>query len=220
MSDEMENIYYPVFLDLRNRLCVVVGGGKVAARKVESLVKAGARVKVISPEVDDEIVIMGGVSVHKRPYTKGDLAGAFLVIAATDNHMENLGVSKEADECNVICNVVDQIDLCSFIVPSVVEKGPIKIAISTGGASPALARKLRNNIGQLIGKEFETLARILARIRPVVISRGADADIRGRIFNVLVDSLLIDAIKKGDKSQVEDIIYQALGTHVELDDIL
>ena len=220
LRDTKENMYYPIFLDLKDKLCVVIGGGRVAARKAESLVSAGARVKVISDDILDEISSMDGVIIEKRKYKEGDLGGAFLVIAATDDPDENLRITKEAMAKNILLNVVDKIELCNFIMPSVVEKGPLKIAISTGGFSPALARRLRIEIGKHIGQEFEILARILSRIRPIVTQMGGDANMHKRMFEVLIDSSLLDAIREGDREQINDIIYQALGVQIDIEDLM
>ncbi|MCD6570177.1 MAG: bifunctional precorrin-2 dehydrogenase/sirohydrochlorin ferrochelatase [Deltaproteobacteria bacterium] len=218
--DNKENRYYPIFLDLKDKECVVVGGGIVAARKIESLLGAGAKVTVISPDVISEIANMPGIKIRHRQYKPRDLKDAFLVIAATNNEKENKVVSKEALSRHIFCNVVDQTDLCSFIVPSVVEKGPIKIAISTGGASPSLASKLRREIDNSIGPEYETLARILDKIRPLVLSQEGGAPEHRRIFDVLINSALMDAIKDNDRSLAEDILFQALGLHITLEGIL
>lgn len=218
--DNKENRYYPIFLDLKDKECVVVGGGIVAARKIESLLGAGAKVTVISPDVISEIANMPGIKIRHRQYKPRDLKDAFLVIAATNNEKENKVVSKEALSRHIFCNVVDQTDLCSFIVPSVVEKGPIKIAISTAGASPSLASKLRREIDNSIGPEYETLARILDKIRPLVLSQEGGASEHRRIFDVLINSALMDAIKDNDRSLAEDILFQALGLHITLEGIL
>ncbi|MRR14636.1 bifunctional precorrin-2 dehydrogenase/sirohydrochlorin ferrochelatase, partial [archaeon] len=168
-----ENFYYPLFVDLRGKAVVVVGGGIVALRKIEALQNTGALVKVISPEVMDEIDRRADIEIIKRRYAPGDLEGASLVIAATDDEQVNIAVSRAASENRIFCNVVDKPDLCSFIVPSVVEKGPIKVAISTGGISPTLSKRLRMEIGSYLGEEYATLALIMGRIRPMVIA-GCD----------------------------------------------
>lgn len=218
--DNKENRYYPIFLDIKDKECVVVGGGIVAYRKIEPLLDAGAKVTVISPDVIPEISAMSGIEIRHRQYKPRDLKDAFLVIAATNNEKENKVVSKEALARHIFCNVVDQIDLCSFIVPSVVEKGLIKIAISTCGASPSLASKLRKRIDRHIGQEYEILARILDKIRPLVLSQDVGASGHKRIFDVLIDSQLVDAIKDNDRSLAEDILFQALGVHITLEGIL
>ncbi|HVN71184.1 MAG TPA: bifunctional precorrin-2 dehydrogenase/sirohydrochlorin ferrochelatase [Desulfomonilia bacterium] len=218
--DNQDNRYLPIFIDLRDRLAIVVGGGPVAARKVESLVKAGARVKVIAPEVVDEIAVNPSVQVDLREYEEDDLEGAFLVIAATDSEKINRAVSEEAGQRRIFCNVVDRPELCSFIVPSVVERGPIKVAISTGGFSPALSRRLRALIGNNIGDEYVSLAAILGMIRPIVRSSSGDSEDHKRVFDLLIDSELIDAIRSGDRALAEDILFQALGRHINLKGII
>jgi precorrin-2 dehydrogenase / sirohydrochlorin ferrochelatase len=218
--DNQENRYYPIFIDLREKLAVVVGGGMVAARKVESLVKAGARVKVIAPSVVDEIAKTVDVSIDLREYEEDDLEGAFLVIAATDSEKINRAVSEEAFQRRIFCNVVDRPELCSFIVPSIVDRGPIKIAISTGGFSPTLSRRLRMLIGKNIGDEYVSLAAILGIIRPLVRSQPGTPDDHKRIFELLIDSELIDAIRSGDRRLAEDILFQALGQHIDLKGII
>ncbi len=218
--DNPENIYLPIFVDLTGKPVVVVGGGLVAARKVESLVKAGAIVKVIAPVVVDEIVQYPDVRIELREYEEDDLEGAFLVIAATHSDKTNRAVSEEALYRRIFCNVVDRPDLCSFIVPSVVERGPIKVAISTGGFSPALSRRLRALIGKNIGDEYVGLAAILGLIRPIVRSQAGSAEDHKRVFELIIGSELIDAVRSGDRKQAEDILFQALGQHIDLKGII
>lgn len=218
--DTPENSYLPIFIDLRGKQVVVVGGGMVAARKVESLLKAGARVKVIAPEIADEIAQCPGIEMENREYEEDDLEGAYLVIAATASERTNRAVSEEALERRIFCNVVDRPELCSFIVPSVVDRGPIKVAISTGGFSPALSRRLRLLIGSCIGDEYVCMAKILGMIRPIVRSHPGTFDDHKRIFELLIDSELIDAVRSGDRRLAEDILFQALGQHVDLKGVI
>jgi precorrin-2 dehydrogenase/sirohydrochlorin ferrochelatase len=215
-----ENLYHPIFVDLRDKLVVVVGGGMVAARKVEPLLKAGARIKVIAPEVVDEIGQCAQVEIVSREYKKGDLKGASLVIAATHSEETNRAVSRDALSKRIFCNVVDSPELCTFIVPSVVERGPIKIAISTGGFSPALSRRLRMIIGKNLGEEYVILAAILGKIRPLVRSSTGVSEDHRRLFEVLIDSELLDAIRANDRGLAEDILFQALGEHIDLKEII
>ncbi|HOO38956.1 MAG TPA: bifunctional precorrin-2 dehydrogenase/sirohydrochlorin ferrochelatase [Deltaproteobacteria bacterium] len=215
-----ENYYYPIFVDLRGKPVVVVGGGMVAYRKIETLLAAGAKVKVIAPAIIKEISSMREVEIVEKDYESGDLSGAVLVIAATDDESTNLAVSEDSSVLRIFCNVVDKPSLCSFIVPSIIEKGPIKIAISTGGVSPALSRKMRREIGGCIGDEFATLAMIMGKIRPLVLSREGGHENHKRIFDVLVNSQLIDAIKEGDRDLAEKILFEALGEHIDLEEIM
>ncbi|MQG76858.1 MAG: bifunctional precorrin-2 dehydrogenase/sirohydrochlorin ferrochelatase, partial [SAR202 cluster bacterium] len=134
--------YYPVFLNMQGQLCVVIGGGEIAERKVQALLEAGAVVTLIAPECTDGLVAMtsdSSVTWRQRTYETGDLEGAFIAIAATDNRDVNEAVTKEASERNTPLNVVDVTDLCTFIAPSVIRRGPVTLAISTGGMGPALA---------------------------------------------------------------------------------
>ena len=198
---------------------MVVGGGMVAYRKIETLVAAGAKVKVIALQIIKEISGMSGIEIAKKGYESGDLEEAALVIAATDDESTNIAVSEDASAMRIFCNVVDRPSLCSFIVPSIIEKGPIKIAISTGGISPALSRKMRREIGGSIGDEFATLAMIMGKIRPLVLSREGGHENHKRIFDVLVNSPLIDAIKEGDRDLAEQILLEALGEHIDLEEM-
>lgn len=215
----MDNHYYPLFADLRDRLVVIVGAGLVAQRKIEPLCRAGARVRVVSPEMTGGIAARDDLELVRRSYEPKDLDGAFLVIAATDDDETNLAVSRDANERHIFCNVVDQPRLCSFIVPSIVEKGPIKIAISTGGVSPALSKRMRIEIDRLLGDEFATLALIMGRIRPIVLSGEGGHENHKRIFEVLIDSELLEAIRANDRELAERILFEALGEHVGLEGI-
>jgi len=218
MNDD--NPYYPVFLDLRDRLSVVVGGGLVALRKVESLIGAGARVRVVAPEVTPELNGLEGVEIKLKPYDSRDLAGAWVVIAATDDEAVNLAVGRDAAKRRIFCNVVDRPQQCSFIVPSVVERGPIKIAISTGGVSPALAKRLRMELGSMVGDEYVSLARLLGALRPLVMSQEGGHTAHKRVFDVLVNSELLEAIRRHDTELVQTILEQALGQQIDLEGVL
>ncbi len=215
-----KNTFYPLFVDLRGRTVVVVGGGMVALRKIEGLRGTGARVKVISLDIMDEINREQGIEIIRRGYTPGDLMGASLVIAATDDETINRAISMDAVRAGIFCNVVDKPELCSFIVPSVVEKGPIKIAISTGGISPTLSKRLRMEIGRHIGAEYATLALIMGKIRPLVIAGEGGFENHKKLFELLINSELIDAIRVNDRAHAETILFDALGEHIDLSGIM
>ena len=140
---------FPIFLKLAARPCMVIGGGNLAESKIESLRAAHAKVTVIAPKASVRIADMaagGEIELHPREYVEGDLAGQFLVVAATDNPAVNRAVYREATEKNILCNAVDDPPFCDFYFPSVVRRGDLQIAISTAGASPALAQRLRKEI--------------------------------------------------------------------------
>lgn len=173
--------YYPVFIDIKERNCLVIGGGNIGEEKVHKLLDCHANVTVVSPEVNDgvqQLVDGDRVTWHKREYSPGDLEGAFIAIAATDDNNVNRQIAKEAEERNVLLNVVDVTHLCTFIAPSVATRGDVTIAASTGGASPALARKFREVLnGSPIESEhsimeYADLAPILADTRAEIRSKN------------------------------------------------
>lgn len=157
--------YYMACLDLEGRDCLVVGGGRVAVEKVEGLLECGADVTVVAPELEDELWA-APVHVLDRRFARSDVVGRFLVIAATNDRSVNAAVSAAAAERSTPCNVADDPELCSFILPAVVRRDPILVGVSTGGASPALAQRLRGDISDLIGPEHVDLALRLAALRP------------------------------------------------------
>ncbi len=214
------NFYYPIFIDLRGRTVTVVGGGLVACRKVEGLRKTGAHVKVIAPDIMSGISQDSEVEILRRDYIPEDLEGACLVIAATDDETTNIAVSRDARLRNIFCNVVDKPELCSFIVPSVVEKGPIRIAVSTGGVSPTLSKKLRVELDKFLGQEYATLALVMGKIRSLVLSGEGGFQSHKMIFDVLINSELIDAIREQDRHLAEEILYDALGEHIDLSELI
>jgi precorrin-2 dehydrogenase / sirohydrochlorin ferrochelatase len=206
--------YYPVYLDLRGRACIVVGGGTVATRKVESLLAAGARVTVVSPALTPALAALADtheIVHHPRPYRASDLGGAALVFAATNDEEVHASIAADAAAAGVLLNVVDRPPLCSFIVPAVVRRGAVTIGISTGGASPALARRMRQDLEARIGPEYEIAATILARLRPAVHSANPDPQARARVFANLVDGPLLDALRARDAAAIDRILAGAVG---------
>lgn len=160
--------YYPAFLDVKDRLCVIIGGGQIAEGKIASLLECGAKIKMISPEVTSEVQGMadaGILRLEKREYQVGDMEGAFLAIAATDDTDVNRQITQEAETRNVLLNVVDITHLCTFIAPSVVRKGDVTVAISTAGLSPALARKLREELQVSPVLDYADMAPMLSEVR-------------------------------------------------------
>src|SRR5205809_3374785 len=169
---------YPVSLDLEGRRCVVVGGGTVAEHKVQGLLDAGAAVTVVAGEFTPalrELAARGELELLPRPYARGDLAGAFLTIAAADDGAVNAEVFGEASERRVLCNAVDDVEHCHFAVPSIVRRGELLLAISTGGRAPALAKRLRQRLADELGWEWEALVDVLGEVRAAALPhRPAD----------------------------------------------
>jgi siroheme synthase-like protein len=162
MSDQR---HYMACIDLRGRDCLVVGGGSVATEKVAGLLDCDAAVTVVAPAIDAELRELP-VTLVERRFEPADVDGRLLVIAATDDRSVNEAVSRAAAARNILCNVADDPELCSFILPAIVRQDPIVVGVSTGGASPALAQRLRRDIGELVGPEHAQLARRLESLRP------------------------------------------------------
>ena len=184
---------YPVVLVNRGEGAVVVGGGEVAVRKVAGLLEANLEVTVISPRlcpVLEEVAAQGRIAVLRRAYRPDDLAGARLVFACADDPQVNQAVWREAQERGCLVNVADDPARCTFHVPAVVRRGAITIAISTGGASPALAAHLRRQIETAVGPEYGHLATLLAELRPWVQASIPQAARRKRLWPQLIDTLL------------------------------
>jgi precorrin-2 dehydrogenase/sirohydrochlorin ferrochelatase len=157
-------VLYPIFLDLSGRRCVVVGGGEVANRKARKLLQARARVVVISPEIKPELESVA-VELHRRPYREGDLEGACLAFAATSSREANAAVAREAKERGVPVNVADAPSEGDFALPSTLRRGRLQVAVSTGGASPTLARRIKGELEEVFGPEWAGLVEELNAIR-------------------------------------------------------
>jgi len=187
---------YPVNLLVAGRPCLVVGGGTVAARKVEGLLACGARVHVVSPLVDDEIRGWPEVTVDQRPYRQGDVGGRWLVISATDSPEVNRAVYLDCEAAGIWVCGADDPDHCSFTLPSVVRRETLVITVSTGGRSPAMSRWLRERLEAQIGPEYEVLLDLVADHRAAVKADGrspAYAD-----WQKALDSDMLDLIRTGD----------------------
>lgn len=180
-----DRLYYPAFLDIKDRLCLVFGGGEVAERKVLMLLRFGALVNVISPEVTKRLSRLeaaGRITIIKRGYIQGDLKGAALVFASTDNRDINSSIKKEGSEQGIPVNVADDPELCSFIVPSIVKKGPVIIAISTSGVLPMFSKKLRKHIEDIITEDYLKYIRLIGSFRKMLIHEVKDPKLRKKIM--------------------------------------
>ncbi|MDQ7837396.1 MAG: bifunctional precorrin-2 dehydrogenase/sirohydrochlorin ferrochelatase [Thermodesulfobacteriota bacterium] len=214
--------YYPINLDIKDKQCLVIGGGKVAERKVETLLSCGARVRVISPELTPYLQGLAGekrITHTARGYQTGDLNGVFLVVACTDDPGINTAVSSAAQEKNILCNIVDKPNLCNFIVPSMVARGDLLIAISTAGKSPALAKKLRRELEDAYGREYADFLRLMGAVRPRVLAMGRPQSENEAIFNRLVYSDLLDWIRDGDRVRIDRFLQEVLGPEFGLSNL-
>ena len=181
--------FYMACLDLRGRDCLVVGGGRVATEKVHGLLDCEAKVTVVAPHVDDELRRLP-VRIEVRPFSRSDVVGRFLVIAATSDRSVNADVSSVARERETLCNVADDPELCSYILPAVVRRDPIVVGVSTGGASPALAQRIRSDIAGVVAPEHAELARRLRALRPWAKRELPTYEARRQFFESLVAEVL------------------------------
>jgi precorrin-2 dehydrogenase/sirohydrochlorin ferrochelatase len=191
---------YPVFLDVRERKCVVVGGGHVAARKAEALFEAGACVTVISPDLCDDLKehhASGTISFIRGEYTADILQGSFVVVAATDDMDVNRRINADCRARNIIINVVDVPELCDFHVPAIIRKGDITVAIGTGGKSPALSRHLRLLLQDSIGAEYGELLDILGQWRDTVKEKVPGQKRRHALWLKIIGSSVLDDLRAG-----------------------
>ncbi len=206
--------YYPIFLDVRDRPCLVVGGGPVGARKAETLLDCGADVTVVSPETVDDIDKLaetGRITLHKRPYAAADLEGRFLVVGATSDRTLNRQIHRDAENRNMLCNIADQPDVCNFILPSVIRRGDLALAVSTGGASPAFAKKLRRDLEKAFGPEYAVFLRLMKGVRQRLLAEDHAHEAHKPLFEALINSDLLDCIRADDTAGADRILSDALG---------
>jgi siroheme synthase-like protein len=181
--------YYMACLDLEGRRCLVVGGGSVALEKAKGLLDCGAVVTVVAPQIEPDLQLLP-VRWRRKRYQASDLDGNFIVVAATSVNSVNRRVFGDAEARSVLCNVVDTPELCSFILPAVYRRDPIALAVSTGGASPALAKRLRDDLGAQIAERHVALARQLRDLRPWVRNHYHSYRDRKDFFEAVVEDTL------------------------------
>ena len=204
---------FPMILKVAGRGCVVVGGGEVALRKATALVECGARVRVISPELGPELAALaarGAIEWEARGYRPGDLAGAFLCVAAADDAEVNAAVKQEARECGVLANLADDPDGSDYQVPSFFADGDLLIAVSTGGASPAVARTLRRMIQSYLGPSFGDALKIISDFRDRVKQEIADPKRRGRFWEEAITAEALEKVRAGDLAGLRQILEESL----------
>ena len=200
---------YPVNLVLDGRRCLVVGGGKVALRKVEGLLACGGRVTVVAPRVDDALRSLP-VTVEQRPWRPADLDGMWLVIAATDDPSVNRAVYDAGQRAGVWVNGADDPANCSFTLPSVVRRGDLQVTVSTGGRSPALATWLRRRLEGEIGPEYAVLLDLLAAERNGLKAAGISTE--GLDWRSALDSDMLDLIRTGDLAHARERLQTCLSS--------
>jgi precorrin-2 dehydrogenase/sirohydrochlorin ferrochelatase len=214
MKHKQPPAYYPLFLDLRNKKAVVVGGGRVAERKVKALLNCQARVRLISPKITPALkrrVDQGKLVWRPRSFRGGDLQGAFLVFAATDDPKLNRLIAAQAQKNHQLANVANLPLASSFLVPAVIRRGSLLIAISTSGFSPALAKKIRQELGLAFGREFSDFLNILGKVRLALSAEMPVQARRQKILSRLVRSEVLDLIRSGHPHLARKRIRQITG---------
>ncbi len=206
--------YYPVNLDIKNRHCLVVGGGKVGLRKVKTLIECGAFVTVVSLEVEGELQIMSenkGITIKQRPYRSTDLDGMFLVIGATDNEDLNRRISQDAEEINMLCNIADRPKVCNFILPAIVRRGDLVVTVSTSGKSPAFAKKLKKDLENKFGAEYAEFLYLMGAVRKKLLNTKHAPEAHKHLFERLIDGNLVDYIRNKDIQAIDALLLTVLG---------
>lgn len=188
--------YYPILLNIQDKKCLVVGGGNVAWRKVCSLKDAGARVTVVSPEFCPEMEKETGIERIQQKYEEGFLNGVLVVVASTDDEEVNKKVYYDAVKMGILVNVVDRPEFCSFIVPATIMRGDLSISISTGGASPALARNIRESLEKQFGDEYGEFAKLLSETRRKILSEISNESIRRDILQCIAGLDMLEIVKQ------------------------
>ncbi len=207
---------YPVTLNLTGKRCTVVGGGQVALRKVTSLTEQGANVTVISPELTDELLAMQEQFVWKNcAYQDGMLQGSFLVIAATDSRAVNHAVAEWCEENQVLVNVVDSREESSFTVNAMVQRGDLLLAVSTNGISPAVSRRIRQELEQYYGPEYGVMLEILAQARQEAMESVQDAGKRRQFLQSVAHMELPELLKKDTKEEVQKRVKLCLSSYLD-----
>lgn len=204
--------YYPIYIDIEERNVVIIGGGNVCARKAETMMKYGARVTVVSPELTDEIeqwAREGCLTIRRKPYDDSDLDGANIVIASTDDQRVNEQIAADCRARRIPVNVVDVTPLCEFIVPAIIEKGSIQIAVSTGGKSPALARTLKEDLQRTVGPEYAEVNDVLGSLRDGA-KKALPTDLdRKRFFDGIIAQGILGMLREGRRAEAYRVIANA-----------
>jgi len=207
--------YYPIFVNLENKPCLVVGAGGVGKRKARSLLEAGASPVLIvdTHPADDEIeeiLTLGNAHYECRGFEDMDLDNKFMVIACTSNESVNQRISEQCTKRDILCNIVDAPESGSFIVPSSIKQGDLTLAISTGGNSPAMTKRIRRELQEYFGEEYAHILTIMGRLRPLMLSQGMETSINTSVFRALVNSSLLEALKVHNLDAAQEILKESL----------
>ena len=215
--------YYPVNLDIRGRRCLVVGGGRVGTRKVDTLLLCGAAVTMVSPEVSPavrQLAAEKAVILKQRPYRSSDVEGMFLVIGATDDETLNRQINADAERRNLLCNIADRPEICNFILPAIVRRGDFVMAISTAGKSPAFAKHIRRRLEAQFGTEYGVLLDLMGAIRTKLLTEAHEPEVHKPLFEQLIAADLLGLIKDNKIAQIDQLLAKVLGPGYQYDQLI
>lgn len=215
--------YYPVNLDVRNRNCLVVGGGDVGTRKVKTLLECGAAVTVVSKDMSEDLKNLSAkelLRLKERPYRSSDLESMFLVICATSDEKLNLRINSDSEKRNMLCNVTDVPEASNFILPAIVKRGDLTIAISTSGNSPAFAKKLRKDLEKQFGREYAVFLTLMGAIRKRLLAEDHEPEAHKDLFEKLINAGMLDMIRENKKANIRDLLLKTLGKGYIFEELL
>lgn len=204
--------YLPIFADVRNKLCLVVGGGEVGKRKAGVLLEAGANVRVVAPQIESALAEQTGINAIFARFGAQHLDGVMLVIAATNDRSVNLQVSELARARNIPVNVVDDPELCTFIMPAILDRSPLMVAFSSGGASPVLTRMMRGKLETMIPQNYSLLAAFAERFRELVKQRVTNPAKRRIFWESVLEGVIAEKVLSGDEGSAEKMLLQMLAS--------
>jgi precorrin-2 dehydrogenase/sirohydrochlorin ferrochelatase len=214
---------YPVMMNLQDKRVIVVGGGRVAFRKTTGLIDSGARVVVISPKLISEMERLKDdkkieyIEAHFDESLLDNYLDAILIFGTTDDRQVNLKIYNSALNRRLPCNIADVPDLCTFIVPALISQGDLMIAVSTGGASPALARRIREELEKQYGPEYGKMTKLMGELRKRVLNSSCDSDENRKLFLEIIDSELLEAIRQSDFHKVMEILKKILPMEIDVE---
>ena len=215
--------YYPIFLDIRDRNCLVVGGGDVGTRKVEMLLECGASVTVVSIDATETLKRLfkdQRITLVSRAYRPSDIDNRFLVIGATNDERLNQQLSMDAEKCNLLCNIADRPAACNFILPAIVRQGDLVMAISTSGKSPAFAKKLRKDLEKQFGEAYAFFLDLMGAIRSRLLLEKHAPEQHKPLFQKIIHSDIISWIQNHQHEKIDRLLLDVLGPGYVVDELL
>ncbi len=204
---------FPIFINLRGKKCLIIGGGEVAERKIEDLLQYEAAITIVSPQVTDKIrtwVESGIITYLSREFEEDDINGIFMVFAATNNSLVNQEIAALCRKKDVLLNAVDDPLNCDFFIPSILRHNSLVIAVSTEGKSPLYARKIRQDLEKIISEEYGEFVDILGQQREYIKNMVPDIRDRKRIFQAIVDSDILELLKAGENEKVRERLRECM----------